>query len=105
MPDRERRLDERVVLDRDVLAPGGLFAFVFPTLQTDRALRALGDAKLALIRRRDIVFKLGEPPLITRVTCHWPFVFFHTITNLNVPQSSLPFSMWQKRCAPISSAP
>jgi tRNA1(Val) A37 N6-methylase TrmN6 len=48
-----------------ILAPGGLFAFVFPTLQTDRALRALDAASLTLIRRRDIIFKLSEPPLIT----------------------------------------
>lgn len=48
-----------------ILAPGGLFAFVFPTLQLDRALAALEDANLKLIRRRDILFKEGEPPLIT----------------------------------------
>lgn len=48
-----------------ILAPGGLFAFVFPTIQTDRALDALRDAGLALIRRRDVIFKQGEPPLIT----------------------------------------
>ena len=48
-----------------ILSPGGLFAFVFPTMQTDRALDALRDAGLALIRRRDVVFKQGEPPLIT----------------------------------------
>ncbi len=48
-----------------ILAPGGLFAFVFPTLQLDRALAALDDTKLKLIRRRDIIFKEGETPLIT----------------------------------------
>lgn len=48
-----------------ILAPGGLFAFVFPTLQLDRVHAALDDAKLKLIRRRDIVFKEGEAPLIT----------------------------------------
>ena len=48
-----------------ILAPGGLFAFVFPTAQLDRALAALTDARLALIRRRDVIFKQGEPPLIT----------------------------------------
>lgn len=48
-----------------ILAPGGLFAFVFPTIQTDRALSAVEDAGLALIRRRDVVFKEGEPPQIT----------------------------------------
>lgn len=48
-----------------ILAPGGVFAFVFPALQTDRALRAIADANLKLVRRRDVVFKEGEPPLIT----------------------------------------
>lgn len=48
-----------------VLAPGGLFAFVFPTIQSERARKALSDAGLTLVRSRDIVFKAGEPPLIT----------------------------------------
>lgn len=48
-----------------VLAPGGLFAFVFPTLQIDRAIQATGEAGLKLIRRRNIVFKEGDTPLIT----------------------------------------
>jgi tRNA1Val (adenine37-N6)-methyltransferase len=48
-----------------ILAPGGLFAFVFPVLQLERAMEALDDAKLKLVRRRDIVFKEGNAPLIT----------------------------------------
>ena len=48
-----------------ILAPGGVFAFVFPTAQLDRALDAVKDAGLRLIRRRDVIFKDGEPPLIT----------------------------------------
>ena len=48
-----------------ILAPGGLFAFVFPTTQIDRALDAVRDAGLRLIRRRDVIFKEGETPLIT----------------------------------------
>lgn len=48
-----------------ILAPGGLFAFVFPTIQMQRALDGVRDAGLTLIRRRDVVFKEGEPPLIT----------------------------------------
>ncbi|HUP62086.1 MAG TPA: methyltransferase [Thermoanaerobaculia bacterium] len=48
-----------------ILAPGGLFAFVFPTIQTQRALEAIENANLTLIRRRDVVFKEGELPLIT----------------------------------------
>jgi tRNA1(Val) A37 N6-methylase TrmN6 len=48
-----------------ILAPGGLFAFVFPSAQINRALQAMDDAKLKLIRRRDIIFKEGDTPLIT----------------------------------------
>lgn len=48
-----------------ILAPGGLFAFVFPTMQRERALGALGDADLTLIRSREVLFKEGEPSLIT----------------------------------------
>jgi tRNA1Val (adenine37-N6)-methyltransferase len=48
-----------------ILAPGGLFAFVFPTAQLERALDAVETAGLKLVRRRDVVFKEGEPPLIT----------------------------------------
>jgi tRNA1Val (adenine37-N6)-methyltransferase len=48
-----------------ILAPGGIFTFVFPAIQLDRALDALRDAKLALVRRRDVIFKEAEPPMIT----------------------------------------
>ena len=48
-----------------ILAPGGIFAFVFPVAQIDRVVRALDDAKLRLVRRRDVIFKEGEPPLIS----------------------------------------
>lgn len=48
-----------------ILAPGGVFAFVFPTIQLGRVLGAIDDASLKLLRRRDVIFKEGEPPLIT----------------------------------------
>jgi tRNA1(Val) A37 N6-methylase TrmN6 len=48
-----------------ILAPGGLFAFVFPTNQLARALAAVDEASLKLIRRRDVVFRQGDTPLIT----------------------------------------
>jgi len=48
-----------------ILAPGGLFSFVFTTAQLDRALSAVTSAGLVLIRRRDVVFKECEAPLIT----------------------------------------
>ena len=48
-----------------ILGPGGLFAFVFPTLQIERALQSIEAANLKLIRRRDVAFREGDPPLIT----------------------------------------
>jgi tRNA1Val (adenine37-N6)-methyltransferase len=48
-----------------ILAPGGTFVFVFPTAQRERAEDALRDAGLLLIRRRDVIFKEGEPGLIS----------------------------------------
>lgn len=46
------------------LTPGGVFACVFPEEQMERALAAARAANLALVRRRPVVFKEGEPPLI-----------------------------------------
>jgi tRNA1Val (adenine37-N6)-methyltransferase len=48
-----------------ILAPGGLFAFVFPTLQKERALAAVTEAGLKLVRSREVVFKEGEPSVIS----------------------------------------
>jgi tRNA1(Val) A37 N6-methylase TrmN6 len=47
------------------LAPGGLFACVFPEEQRGRVESAARDAALAVVRRRPVVFKEGEPPLVT----------------------------------------
>lgn len=47
-----------------ILAPAGVFAFVFPLLQLERVREAARKTGLVLLRRRDIVFKEGEPPLI-----------------------------------------
>ncbi|WP_243288026.1 tRNA1(Val) (adenine(37)-N6)-methyltransferase [Geothrix terrae] len=44
-----------------ILAPGGIFACVFPNDQRDRALAALREAGLLCLHRREIVFKEGEP--------------------------------------------
>ncbi len=46
------------------LAPGGLFACVFPEEQRSRVERAAEDAGAAIVRRRPIVFREGEPPLV-----------------------------------------
>jgi tRNA1Val (adenine37-N6)-methyltransferase len=47
------------------LAPGGLFACVFPEEQRARVEAAAGAASFVIIRRRPIVFRDGEPPLVT----------------------------------------
>lgn len=44
-----------------LLAPGGLFACVFPNDQRARALAALAGAGLLCLHRRELVFKEGEP--------------------------------------------
>ncbi len=48
-----------------ILAPGGIFVFVFPYIQRSRAEEALMTNDLVLLRRRDIVFKEGETPMIS----------------------------------------
>jgi tRNA1(Val) A37 N6-methylase TrmN6 len=48
-----------------ILAPGGIFVFVFPYMQRERAEEALRTNQLVLLRRRDIVFKEGETPMIS----------------------------------------
>ena len=47
------------------LAPGGLFACVFPEVQRPRAEAAAVSAGLVVVRRRPVVFREGEPPLVT----------------------------------------
>jgi tRNA1(Val) A37 N6-methylase TrmN6 len=44
-----------------ILAPGGVFACVFPLDQTARAEDAYQAAGLMLLHRQDVVFKEGEP--------------------------------------------
>lgn len=43
-----------------ILAPGGVFACVFPSDQVERAAEAYRRADLLLLRRQDVVFKEGE---------------------------------------------
>ena len=47
------------------LSAGGLFACVVPEEQRPRAERAAGGAGLVIVRRRPVVFREGEPPLVT----------------------------------------
>ena len=42
-----------------ILAPGGVFACVFPLDQVDRAEAAYRNADLLLLRRQDVIFKEG----------------------------------------------
>ena len=46
------------------LDAGGIFACVFPEEQRDRVERAAADTSLAIVRRRPVVFREGEPPLV-----------------------------------------
>ena len=48
-----------------ILAPGGIFVFVFPYDQKPRAEEAIAANALVLLRRRDVIFKEGEPPRIS----------------------------------------
>jgi tRNA1(Val) A37 N6-methylase TrmN6 len=46
------------------LEPGGFFACVFPEGQRARVEAAARDASLTIVRRRPVVFREGEPPLV-----------------------------------------
>ena len=47
------------------LTSGGIFACVFPEEQRERVERAAATAGLVIVRRRPVIFREGEPPLIT----------------------------------------
>jgi tRNA1Val (adenine37-N6)-methyltransferase len=47
------------------LAAGGVFACVFPEEQRARLEAAAGSSSLAIVRRRPVVFREGEQPLVT----------------------------------------
>ena len=47
------------------VAPGGIFACVFPDEQRARVEAAADAAALIIVRRRPVVFKEDEPPLVT----------------------------------------
>jgi hypothetical protein len=47
------------------LANGGLFASVFPEEQRGRVEDAARGAAMTIVRRRPVVFREGEPPLVT----------------------------------------
>lgn len=46
------------------LAAGGVFACVFPEVQLDRVTRAAAEASAVIVRRRPVVFRDGDPPLV-----------------------------------------
>ncbi|MDA1185473.1 MAG: methyltransferase [Acidobacteria bacterium] len=47
------------------LRPGGLFAVVYPDAQRSRLESAARNAALSLVRFRPVVFREGEPPLVS----------------------------------------
>lgn len=47
------------------LSNGGLFVCVFPEEQRGRVEAAARDAGMTIVRRRPVVFRDGEPPLVT----------------------------------------
>lgn len=47
------------------LAFGGFFACVFPNEQAERVEQSASKAGLVIVRRRPVVFKEGEPPLLS----------------------------------------
>jgi tRNA1(Val) A37 N6-methylase TrmN6 len=53
------------------LAPGGFFAFVFPheSAQFARVVAALRAAGLVLVRKRPVIFREGDAPLIALFGC------------------------------------
>ena len=46
------------------LSPGGVFACVFPEEQRERLQSAARQAEMVIVRRRPVVFREGEPPLV-----------------------------------------
>jgi tRNA1(Val) A37 N6-methylase TrmN6 len=47
------------------LEAGGVFACIFPEEQRSRLEKASADAALTIVRRRPVVFRETEPPLVT----------------------------------------
>jgi tRNA1(Val) A37 N6-methylase TrmN6 len=47
------------------LAKGGFFACVFPEEPRSRVERAAVEAGLVVVRRRPVLFREGEPPLVS----------------------------------------
>jgi tRNA1Val (adenine37-N6)-methyltransferase len=47
------------------LAPGGVFACVFPEDQRQRVEQAAAAAALTIVRRRPVIFRAGDAPLVT----------------------------------------
>ena len=47
------------------LQPGGFFACVYPEERRDRLEAAARDAALDVVRRRPVIFREGDPPLVS----------------------------------------
>ncbi|MBK9375198.1 MAG: methyltransferase [Holophagales bacterium] len=57
-------VDAYAAAARRNLAPGGLFAFVWPVAREVEADETLLRERLVLLRRRDVVFREGDRPLV-----------------------------------------
>ncbi len=57
-------VDAYAAAARRNLAAGGLFAFVWPVARKAESDETLARERLVLLRRRDVVFREGEPPLV-----------------------------------------
>lgn len=55
------------------LASGGLFACVFPEAGRTRVEEAAAAAELTIVRRRPVIFRDGEPPLVGLFAMHRRF--------------------------------
>lgn len=60
------------------LAPGGWFAWVFPTEQLERVETAARDARLSIVRRRPVVLREGEAPLLN---------LFAAVASVDLPEA------------------
>jgi len=58
-------IDGYAAAARRNLAPGGVFAFVWPTARDGEAAEALARERLVLLRHLSVVFREGEEPLVS----------------------------------------
>lgn len=64
------------------LAPAGWFVFCFPTPQKARALAAVAGAGLSVARLRDVIPRVGLPPLFSLFACRHAAEVAECVTDL-----------------------